>query len=198
MEAISSLRQIGTMQIDNGNYQQALKTWNATMEHRLADHNALYNISVSFFGLGEFAEAETYLMQALKLDGENAVYNNKMAEVLFSQDKNDKAVEYWQKALDIDPSWDIVFNNLAWMYCSEKEAKYYQPVKAVELAQKACDLTSYGNLGHIDTLCTAYAAAGMYSEAIAAAQKALEKAESAGQSDTAEGFKARIKDYKNR
>ena len=198
MEAISSLRQIGKKQIAEVDYQQALKTWTAVTEHRPTDHNAFYNISVAYFGLGEFSKAEGCLIKALKLDGENAVYHNKMAEIMVSQDKNDEAVESWQKALAIEPSWDTVLNNLAWMYCSDKEAKYYQPSKSVEFAQKACDLTKYDNLGHVDTLCSAYAAAGQYAEAIAAAEKILQQAESSGNKDLADSIKKRIQDYKSR
>jgi spermidine synthase len=63
---------------------------------------------------------------------------------------------------------------LAWLLAASFDKTVRNPARAVELAE-ATDRQTKGALpGLIDTLAAAYAAAGRFPEAIAAAQRALE------------------------
>ena len=71
------------------------------------------------------------------------------------------------------------------------------PVRAVALAERACDLTGYQVPVCVDTLAAAYADAGRIDDAIATAQKAIELARSAGQSQLVGEIQARLKLYRD-
>jgi spermidine synthase len=57
----------------------------------------------------------------------------------------------------------------------------------VELAERACEATGYGDPALLDTLAAAYAAAGRYADAVATARRALGPA--GGDGPTAERLK---------
>jgi tetratricopeptide (TPR) repeat protein len=64
------------------------------------------------------------------------------------------------------------------------------------LAQQACEITSNQVPAYLDTLAGAYAAGGRFNDAIATAQKAMELARSAGQTQLAAEIEARLQLYR--
>jgi tetratricopeptide (TPR) repeat protein len=67
--------------------------------------------------------------------------------------------------------------------------------EAVRLAERACELTGYGAPLPLGTLATAYAGAGRFDEAMAAASRARERALALGQDDLAKSFLKLMKYY---
>ena len=78
-----------------------------------------------------------------------------------------------------------------------KDDKIHNPVKAVQLAQKACTLTRYERPDFVDTLAVAYAAVGDFEQALKIAEKALQLAQSSGNKKLAEDISKRIELYKD-
>jgi tetratricopeptide (TPR) repeat protein len=76
-------------------------------------------------------------------------------------------------------------NDLAWLLATSQPAKDRDGVRAVRFAERACELTQYKRTILVGTLAAAYAEAGQFDEAIAAAQKARALALAAGQKDLA-------------
>ena len=74
-------------------------------------------------------------------------------------------------------------NNRAWSYATSVEAGLRNGPLAVQLAERACELTHYQTSIYIGTLAAAYAEAGRFDDAIATAQKACALAEKSGQQD---------------
>ena len=64
--------------------------------------------------------------------------------------------------------------------------------QAVQLARKACQLTGWNDFSTLDTLATAYAAQGNWSEAVKWQQKAIEFAPPSQQTD----LKRRLEAFK--
>ena len=71
------------------------------------------------------------------------------------------------------------------------------PVRAVTLAERACKLTNNQVAGYLDTLATAYAAAGRFDDAITTAGKAIDLARSAGQPQVVKEIQSRLQLYRN-
>jgi tetratricopeptide (TPR) repeat protein len=71
------------------------------------------------------------------------------------------------------------------------------PIRAVSLAQQACKLTGNKSAAYLDTLAVAYAAAGRFDDAIAAAQKAIALARAAGQAGLVKAIEARLELYRS-
>ena len=53
-----------------------------------------------FYQLGRYEEAETHIKRAVDLGSKSPVINEHLGDVYAKMHKNDKAVEYWQKALN--------------------------------------------------------------------------------------------------
>jgi hypothetical protein len=79
-----------------------------------------------------------------------------------------------------------VLNNLAWLLATGPDAHLRDGVQAVKYARRACELTHYGVTLFVGTLAAAYAEAGRYDDAMAAAQKACALATAAGERDLLE------------
>jgi len=106
-------------------------------------------------------EAKLQYSQAIK-----ALQNNKI----------DDAVMYFNKAIQLKPDWIDAMNNAAWLMAVYKDSNSFNPSRAIEFAQRACDLTKYKKPNLIDTLAVTYAASGNFDKAVEIAEKALEVA----------------------
>ena len=86
------------------------------------------------------------------------------------------AAARYRSALAIDPNLAEALNNLAWLLATCPEASQRNGVEAVQLGEKACQITEYHRTVMVGTLAAAYAEAGRFSDAVATAQKACELA----------------------
>ena len=89
----------------------------------------------------------------------------------------DKALADLQTAVKLAPAWAGAHNDLAWLLATCPDAKFCNPTRAVELAQRGCELTHWRDANILDTLASAYAECGRFDEAVAWANKALELAD---------------------
>ena len=87
-------------------------------------------------------------------------------------------------------------NNLAWLVATHNNTDFYDPKRAIDLAERACELTKYQEPSLLDTLAAAYAAAGNFAQAVRTAEKAVELTVSLRNEEMAEQIKARLKLYK--
>jgi tetratricopeptide (TPR) repeat protein len=113
-----------------------------------------------------------------------ACYN--LGITLLKKGNVDEAIAFYQKALQIKPDYVYVLNNLAWLLATGPDAHLRDGVQAVQYAVRACELTHYGAAPIVGTLAAAYAEAGRYDDAVAAAQKACALAAAAGEPDLLE------------
>jgi tetratricopeptide (TPR) repeat protein len=119
-----------------------------------------------------------------------------LAKALAQKDKINEAVEHLREAVRLDNDWTAPMNSLAWFLAVRKDAAFYNPHKAVQLAQRACELTDYHDAAILDTLAVAYAAENRFSEAVDAAQKALKIAQSDDNKQITNQIQQRLDLYK--
>ena len=87
------------------------------------------------------------------------------------------AIACYRQALQKHPDmWDLL-NNLAWLLATCPEASQRNGPEAVQLAEKACQLTHYNVPLVIGTLAAAYAEAGRFDDAVWMGEKACAQAE---------------------
>jgi tetratricopeptide (TPR) repeat protein len=157
-----------------GHYEQALRVQPDLLE-------AHCNLGIALAQLGRLPEAIGHYEQALRIKPDYAEAHCNLGNALFRLGKPREAMGDWEQALRIKPDYAEAENNLAWHLATLAPTEGGDPVRAVTLAERACELTNDRVAAYLDTLAVAYAAAGRFNDAVAAAQKAIELAKAAGQ-----------------
>ncbi|MGD0745858.1 MAG: glycosyltransferase family 39 protein [Verrucomicrobiota bacterium] len=141
------------------------------------------------------AEAFESLSQALRLNPEDADAHWLLADFLRGQKKEGEAVRHYHEALRLRPDFPTALNNLAWVLATSPDDALRNGAEAVRLAERACELTHYGEPSFIGTLAAAYAEAGRFPEAVATAQRALRVAETQSNTARADAIQSQLKFY---
>jgi len=119
-----------------------------------------------------------------------------LAELCAQAGMVEQTVSYYREVLDLRPQWSEAMNALARRLAIHQQASFHDPQEAIRLAELACQLTRHQVAGLLDTLGTAYGAAGRFGEARKAASRALELATWSGQTDLAEKIQRRLQLYR--
>lgn len=122
-----------------------------------------------------FNEAADHYKIALSIDPTDPGANFLLAVILDQNKHASAAVKYYKQALRYKPDLTDAANNLAWILATNPDSTLRNPRQAVQFAEQACRHKS-SNMYILDTLAAAYASAGQFSDAIAAAQRALKVA----------------------
>jgi tetratricopeptide (TPR) repeat protein len=127
------------------------------------------------------AEEEYYTLLAMNPDDLAAQLG--LADIFNHLGRPDKAAAHFNEALRIKPDSTEAMNNLAWTLATSPDTNVRDGKRAVELAERACELTHYQKTIYLGTLAAAYAEAGRFDDAIAMAQKACAMASESGEQD---------------
>jgi tetratricopeptide (TPR) repeat protein len=106
-----------------------------------------------------------------------------------------EAVTSYRKTLELRPDSTEALNGLAWRLAIHRQADFFNPQQAIELAERGCKQIHDTSAKLMDTLAAAYAAAGQYDKAQETAKKALELCASTKQTDRAKVIEARLRLY---
>jgi spermidine synthase len=110
--------------------------------------------------------------------------------------KYEQALRNWTRAAELNPNSTEVLNNLAWLLATAGDVSAQDANRAIELAERACELTRHKEPGPLDTLAAAYAAAGRFDDAVTTAQRAIDGVKATGQEKLAGEIQKRIELYK--
>ena len=144
---------------------------------------------------GRVDEAIAQFQTTLKLQPDLAPAHESLAKALLQQRRASEAVAHYQTALKLEPNDPQILSGLAWVRAAWPEAAIRNGAQAVELAQRANQLSGGQNLLVLHTLAAAYAEAGRFAEAITTARQALELAESHAMSAQAVRLRSKLKLY---
>ncbi|MEI6197206.1 MAG: tetratricopeptide repeat protein [Verrucomicrobiota bacterium] len=141
------------------------------------------NMAQMLIEQGKWNEAAQLESAILEIEPNDSTTHLNLAVLLQRLDRNEEARQQLELALQIKPDATEVLNNLAWTLATGKETGLRDGNRAVQLAERACELTHYEKTIYLGTLAAAYAEAGRFDEAVATAQKACALAEAAGEKD---------------
>ena len=79
----------------------------------------------------------------------------------------------YRSALSLVPNLPKALNNLAWILATHPDLEVRNGAEAVKFAERLCELSKHQSPVGLDTLATAYAEAGRFSDAVSTAQKAI-------------------------
>jgi len=158
--------------------------------------SAHHNLGKALQSQGKIDESIVHFTKAVELDPNSAAIHYTLAQALAGRGRTAEAVTHFTETLRVRPDWVRAMNSLAWLLATHSEDKFRNPPEAVRLAQRACELTNYKNAGFVDTLAAAYAAAGRFLDAVAAAEEALEAVASTGNKERAGKIQNRLELYR--
>jgi len=178
---------------------------NAEAERRYREALALdpgsarahYNLGVLLADDERPADAVDHFEAALRIDPAHANAHLALAGALLRIDRAPDAIGHYHSALRLKPGWGLAANALARQLAAGRDPRVRDVPVAVKLAEQVCRATEYRVPELMDTLAMAYAAAGRFDEAVAAARKALGLASGAERAGYAAEIEARLNLFKN-
>jgi superkiller protein 3 len=176
-------------------YAEATTCYSRAIEIRPHYVEARHNLANALEKQGQLHQAITQYRQVIKIDPTLSVAHFKLALALLRYDRTEEAIDHYQEALRLSNDSPTVLNNLAWLYATNKNPRFRDGVKAVQLAEKACVRTDHTNAQYLDTLAAAYAEMGRFNDAVQTVQQAIRLAEASGQIEMAKDMEKRMKFY---
>jgi spermidine synthase len=136
--------------------------------------------------------------RVLELSPRLAVAFRAVADLLVQLGQPGEAVAVLRGAVEQMPKNATLANDLAWRLATSSVEEIRNGAEAVEYAEAAERLTGGQDINVLDTLAVAYAAAGRFEDAVAAADRAIEAARAAHLEDAVTRILARRALYEER
>jgi tetratricopeptide (TPR) repeat protein len=175
---------------------EAAEQFRLTLESDPDNTYALYNLGLMFQMQGDADRAVEQYRRALAIAPNDAETHNNLGQILAGQGQWEEAATEYLAAIETAPNLVSAVVKLAWLRATAPEAGVRDADRAVALAQRAADLTDRRNFIVMDTLGAAYAAAGRFDDAIAAANTAIALARAeGGEAETIESIRDRVTMY---
>ena len=161
------------------------RTIAVTQNNSLAE----YPLAKALEANGQLKQAAVHFHLAIARGPDDQSFwpNFYFAELLGHWGRFPEAKKCLETAVQVKPDETDALNNLAWLLSTCPDAKVRDGARAVQVAQRACELTHDGSAKYLTTLAAAYAEAGRFDDAISTIQKAGELAQQTGQSGLLNG-----------
>ena len=127
---------------------------------------------------GDPSRALLHLKRACELAPARADYLERLASALARHGFAAEAIAAYRAMLARAPDSVVPLNELAWILATQPDPALRRPEEALQLAQRASELTRRRSASVLDTLAAAHAAAGQFEQAREEADLALELAAS--------------------
>jgi protein O-mannosyl-transferase len=191
-----AMNELGAIKYKQGFLDEAVNYFRRSIQQNPNYVEAYSNLGLALQKQKKFKDSLSCYLKALQIEPDYADSWYNLALCQHALGHLQTALDSYHKALQFDPNSIGALNNLAWAMAANPDPQVQKPAEAVLLARKACDLTSFENPGILDTLAVAYAANGQFKQAAETAQKALDTATAAGNTDMAEGISSRLQLYR--
>jgi Flp pilus assembly protein TadD len=178
-----------------GNFDEAIKHLFTVLTLDPKHPDAHNKMGIALLATGKPNEAIEYFNEALRETPNQPEIYEYLGQAYKQLGRYGPAVQNWTKVVELKPNNAKVLNNLAWLLATVDDVSVRDANKAVEFAQRVCELTGYKEPSALDTLAAAYAAGGKFTEARATAEKALEAAKGAKQEELAGKIESRLRLY---
>jgi tetratricopeptide (TPR) repeat protein len=186
---------LGNALLQQGNVDGAIAQYQKALQVNPDYAEAHNNLGNALFKYGDVDGAIAQYQKALRINPDYAEACYNLGDIFHQTGRTEEAIAYYQRALQINPDYVEVQNNLARLLATCPEASLRNGNQAVELAQRANQLTGDANPVVLSTLAAAYAEAGRFPDAVKTAQRALELAKAQSDTALAEAIRSQLKSY---
>ena len=175
-QAHSNLGRVLSLQ---GRFVEAEPEFQAAVRIKPKDAEIRRSYASALAEHGRKEEAVKQLRELLQLKPDTEA-RSQLATLLFQTGKFGEAVAEYRQVMAAKPDQPELLSNLAWLLATSPDGTVRNGADAVRFAEQCCRLTGYQRPQMISVLAAAYAEAGRFTEAVAAAQKAIELARASG------------------
>ncbi len=186
---------MGAALADRGQLVQALAYFRAALKLQPDFADAHYDLANALLRSDQTELAIAHYQRALELQPDYAQAHCKLADTLLGLGRPAEALAHYEKALAIDSRQAEADCHLAWLLATCPDDKLRNGPRAVELAERAAELSGGKQPEMLDTLAAAKAEVGRFAEAVTAARQALELARQQKRPALVEALPARIALY---
>ena len=188
---------LGIVFYGRGKLDEAIVLLQSATERRPDNSPAHENLAKALLQKGRIEEALVHYRKLADLQPDNIEVHNIVGTVFVQQGHVKEGAEEWQKVLSVDADNGNAMSNLAWVLATSPDDAIRNGAKAVQLAQRAMDISA-GKIGILfRTLAAAYAENGQFSDAIQTARRGIELANSQGDTGLANELQSHIDLYQS-
>lgn len=188
-----SFRQVGHWSTGEQLFRHTLAVTNSE-----ANYVAQQQLGVILLESGRPAEALEHFDIAMQIARVAREPREGAAQALLLMNRPDEAIDIYRGLLEIRPDDLDVANNLAWQLATTAPAKLRNGPEAVALAERIIRQPGGRTATYLDTLAAAYAEAGRFDDAVAAAVEATQLAKSLQNRALLQDIERRLAGYRAR
>ncbi len=189
--------ELGNLLVTTGRYPEAIADFQNALALAPDQPDIQTELGQCFIRNQQPDQASIAFQNAIRSQPNNAEARLGLAMILESNRNNTGAIAQYRKVVELQTNSIIALNNLAWLLATATDARLRNGKEAVPLAEHACQLTQNQQAFLIGTLAAAYAEAGRFDDATAAAQKAHDVALASGQKEIADRNEQLMEIYKS-
>ena len=178
-----------------GDVERAITEAQVSLNLRPNDLDTQVVLGGALMKKGLLDEAITHFSKVIEINPNHSVAHYNLAIALLEKHEIRKAIEHYEKAIAAQPDFQEALTNLAWIFANYPDATIRNGPKAMELAEKANQLTGGTNPLALRTLAAAYASDKSFDKALEISRRALQFAEEQGNAEAAEKIRREMSLY---
>jgi len=175
-ESLLAAYQLGNALVRKGSLDEGIRYYLAVLSRSPEDADLRYNLANALLRQGRLDEAIGQYEAVLRQRPRDAEAHLNLGNALVQAQRLNDGVSHIQTALTLRPGFPAACQTLgyvAWVLATSPAPGIRDPERAIALAQQADRLSGEVNPTIIRSLATAYAEAGRFNEAAAAAQRGV-------------------------
>ncbi len=157
---------------------------------------AYFNLGRLLLSRGRGAEAIENLKRCADIRPDRADTHFHLGLAYRQGGRASEAIRHFREAVTLEPTSVAALSQAAWLLATTEDATARRPAEAVELAQRAVQLTGRRDPNTLDTLAAAFASAGDFDAAVETATLAAQLAADLGDTRKVETLRRRLEVYR--
>jgi tetratricopeptide (TPR) repeat protein len=164
----------GLIAAERNDYPAAIRDFRKLVAQKPDDAVLMGQLAMLYLAAKQPRQAIRRFTRSLEIDDKNFASWRGRSDAEISIGDHEAALADLEKALELQPDDSGILNNLAWLLATSPDETIRDGKRAIELARKACEETTWKQPHIISTLAAGYAETGDFAEARKFSKQAVE------------------------
>jgi tetratricopeptide (TPR) repeat protein len=165
-----------------GRLDEAVSHYEESVRLRPDYGDPYFNLGSVLFQQGRIDDAIAQWHKALAAQPDDAGFHTALGNAFLNKGLQKDAIAEYEHAARISRQDAMARNNLAWLLATSSDASIRDGNRAIEVAKQAVQLSGGQDANYVRTLAAAYAESGRFAEAAETGRRALQAAQTQGNS----------------